>query len=101
VTVTRSKIRRRASLAQIIRSHEGLTATEAARGFFEILNAVERRGETFVVARDGRPVALVGPVRAGQGAAVKNALRAHPRDAGWADELRALRAGLSVERWTA
>ena len=55
-----------------------------------MLDAVETRGETFVVVRNGRPVARVGPAPAAHGAAVKEALRAHGRDAAWADELRAL-----------
>jgi prevent-host-death family protein len=80
-----------------------LTATEAARRFSEMLDAVEGHGETFVVVRNGRPVARVGPAPAAHGAAVKDALRAHPRDAGWTDELRALRSALRIEdrRWTA
>jgi antitoxin (DNA-binding transcriptional repressor) of toxin-antitoxin stability system len=72
-----------------------LTATEAARRFSEMLDAVEDLGETFVVVRNGRSVAQVGPVPAGHGAMVKDALRAQPRDAGWIDELRTLRSGLS------
>jgi prevent-host-death family protein len=78
-----------------------LTATEAARRFSEMLDAVEESGETFVVVRNGRPVARVGPSPAAHGAAVKDALRAHPRDTGWADELDALRSALRIEdrRW--
>ena len=34
-----------------------ITATEAARKFADVLNAVETRGETFVVVRRGRAVA--------------------------------------------
>jgi prevent-host-death family protein len=80
-----------------------LTATEAARRFSEMLDAVETRGETFVVVRNGRPVARVGPAPAAHGAAVKEALRARGRDAAWADELRALRSALRIEdrRWNA
>jgi prevent-host-death family protein len=74
-----------------------LTATEAARQFSEMLDAVEGAGETFVVVRNGRPVAQVGPAAAAGGAAVKAALRANPRDPKWAEELRELRAGLGVE----
>ena len=79
-----------------------LTATDAARRFSEMLDAVEGRGETFVVVRNGRPVAQVGPAAAADGAAVKAALRANPRDPKWANELRELRAGLNVEerRWS-
>jgi antitoxin (DNA-binding transcriptional repressor) of toxin-antitoxin stability system len=74
-----------------------LTATEAARGFAEMLDAVERNGETFVVLRNGRPVARIGPTPAAHGAAVKEALRGGPPDGEWADELRALRSTLRVE----
>jgi prevent-host-death family protein len=79
-----------------------LTATDAARRFSEMLDAVEARGETFVVVRNGRPVARVGPAPAAHGSAVKEALRAHPRDADWADELRAQRDALRIEerRWS-
>jgi prevent-host-death family protein len=79
-----------------------LTATEAARRFSEMLDAVESRGETYVVVRNGHPVARVGPVPGAHGAAVKEALRAYPRDANWAEELRTLRSALRIEerRWS-
>ncbi|MGB2875437.1 MAG: type II toxin-antitoxin system prevent-host-death family antitoxin [Gaiellaceae bacterium] len=74
-----------------------LTATDAARRFSEMLDAVEGRGETFLVVRNGRPVARVGPAPAADGASVKKALRTRPRDPNWADELRTLRAALRIE----
>jgi prevent-host-death family protein len=74
-----------------------LSATDAARRFSELLNAVELRGETFLVVRNGRPVARVGPVPAAHGAAVKSALRSHRRDAAWAGELETLRDALRIE----
>ncbi|MGH3115622.1 MAG: type II toxin-antitoxin system Phd/YefM family antitoxin [Gaiellales bacterium] len=79
-----------------------LTATEAARRFAEVLDAVEHRGETFVVVRRGREVARIAPTHAAPGKAVKEVMRANPRDGAWADELRDLRAGLVLEegRWT-
>jgi antitoxin (DNA-binding transcriptional repressor) of toxin-antitoxin stability system len=78
-----------------------LTATVAARRFSDMLDAVER-GETFVVVRNGRAVACVGPAPAAHGAAVKRALRAHKPDASWAGELRALRSAVQIEErdWT-
>jgi prevent-host-death family protein len=80
-----------------------LSATEAARRFSEMLNAVERRGETFVVVRNGRPVARIGPAPAAHGAAVKSALRSHRRDPEWASELDELRKALRIEErhWSA
>ncbi len=78
-----------------------LTATEAARRFSELLDAVERRGETFIVARHGRAVAQIGPAAVADGKTVKAILRTNPPDPEWASELRALRAALTVEdrRW--
>jgi prevent-host-death family protein len=81
---------------------ERLTATEAARRFSEVLDAVERGGETFVVVRHGRAVATIGPTNVATGAAVKDLLRGRRLDAGWGKELAALRAGLRIEdrNWT-
>ena len=74
-----------------------LTATEAARRFSELLDAVERRGETFLVVRRGRAVARIGPARAANGKTVKELLRSNPPDTEWASELRELRSALIVE----
>lgn len=68
-----------------------ITATDAARGFSALLDAVEHEGETFVVTRAGRGVARIQPAAAASGAAVKSLLRSHRPDAGWADDLRAVR----------
>ena len=40
-----------------------ITATEAARGFSELLNRVRYRGEEFVIERGGEPVGRLSPVR--------------------------------------
>jgi prevent-host-death family protein len=79
------------------------TATEAARRFSELLDAVERRGESFVVVRHGRAVARIGPALVADGRGVKELLRSAPRDDDWARELRELRASLSVDErpWNA
>lgn len=39
-----------------------ITATEASRGFSDLLDAVER-GETVTITRNGTPVAIFGPPR--------------------------------------
>lgn len=42
-----------------------ISATEASKGFRELLDQVEREGRSFVIERRGRPVAVVsaaGPV---------------------------------------
>jgi len=74
-----------------------LTATDAARRFSELLDAVERRGESFVVVRRGRAVARIEPAAEANGRRVKELLRSHPRDRRWASELRKLRAALQIE----
>jgi hypothetical protein len=54
-----------------------------------------------VVVRRGRAVATIGPARGATGRALKEALRAHRPDAGWAGELCELRAavGPPADRW--
>jgi prevent-host-death family protein len=74
-----------------------LSATDAARRFSELLDAVERRGESFLVVRRGRAVARIEPARAANGKRVKEILRANPPDRRWASELRELRAALTLE----
>jgi antitoxin (DNA-binding transcriptional repressor) of toxin-antitoxin stability system len=68
-----------------------------------LLDAIERRGESFVIVRRGRAVARVGPAQAANGKAVKKLLRSSPPDDLWASELHELRSSLSVEdrRWPA
>lgn len=80
-----------------------ISATEAARRFSEILDAVEHRGESFVIVRKGRPVARMGPTTKASGESVKKILHRHARDREWEKELREVRAVVAVEdrRWTA
>lgn len=72
-------------------------ATEAARHFSDVLDAVENRRESFLVTRGGKLVARIGPVTAATGAAVKGVLRSPGVDPDWAAELAALRSGLVPE----
>jgi antitoxin (DNA-binding transcriptional repressor) of toxin-antitoxin stability system len=78
-----------------------LSATDAARRFSDVLDSVESKRESFVVVRRGRAVATIGPAFAGTGRALKEALRAHRPDPGWAGELRELReaVGPPPDRW--
>lgn len=78
-----------------------LTATDASRRFSEVLDDVERDGESYLVVRHGRPVATIGPASGGTGKALKEALRANRPDASWAEELRELREGMEpvADRW--
>lgn len=74
-----------------------LSATDAARRFSELLDAVERRGESFLVLRRGHAVARIEPARAANGKLVKEILRSNPPDGDWASELHELRASLGIE----
>ena len=68
-----------------------VTATEAARGFSALLDAVERDGETFVVTRAGRPVARIEAALGTTGKAVRALLRHYEPDGAWAEDLVAVR----------
>lgn len=74
-----------------------VTATEAARNFADLLDAVEHRGEHFTVLRRGKVVARLEPAHAHAGAAAKALLRRHRRDPAWADELAAARALFEID----
>lgn len=68
-----------------------ITATEAAKRFSDLLDAVEHRGESFVVVRRGQAIASIAPAPTATGATLKTILAAHPPDDEWADEVRELR----------
>jgi prevent-host-death family protein len=70
-----------------------VTATQAARNFANLLDAVEH-GETVVITRDGVPVGRLTPERRTSADRVKAALREHPADAGFAGDLAAANADL-------
>jgi antitoxin (DNA-binding transcriptional repressor) of toxin-antitoxin stability system len=80
-----------------------LTATEAARRFSDLLDRVERDGETFLVERRGRVIASVSPAAGVTGREIKDILRGRPPDSGWAAELARLRQELELEErpWSA
>lgn len=79
-----------------------ISATEAARRFSEILDAVEHRGESYVIVRKGRPVARMGPAAKLSGESAKEILRGSSRDRLWEKELRELRAAVGTDErlWT-
>jgi prevent-host-death family protein len=75
-----------------------VTATEASRGFSELLDAVER-GESVVVTRGGRPVAEIRPAASKTGRDLRQALaETAPPDDRFAEEIAAVRALLTSER---
>jgi antitoxin (DNA-binding transcriptional repressor) of toxin-antitoxin stability system len=79
-----------------------LTATDAARRFSEVLDEVENNRETFVVVRNGKVVAQLGPAAAASGRAVKDLLRTNRPDKAWAGGLALVRSLLELKepRWT-
>lgn len=74
-----------------------VSATEAARHFSEMLDSVENGRESYVVVRRGRAVATVGPAAGSTGRDLKDVLKRHRPDTGWADELRELRKSIGSE----
>jgi len=68
-----------------------ISATEAARNFAELLDAVEHKGERILIARRGRVVAQIEPVAKGRGADVKSLIKRHPVDAQWMSVIREVR----------
>ena len=74
-----------------------VSATDAARQFSDLLDAVEHRGEHFTIVRRGRAIAHLEPMGRGRGADTKALLLEHRPDRSWADELAAVRGLLEVE----
>jgi len=79
-----------------------VTAREAARRFSEVLDSVEDGRETFVVVRDGRAVATIGPAtgstgRGSTGRDLKDVLKRSRPDRAWASELGELRKSIGSE----
>jgi len=74
-----------------------VSATDAARNFADILDAVEHRGEHFTVVRRGKPIAHLEPARPGLGADAKALLRRHRRNANWSEELASIRRLVEIE----
>ena len=74
-----------------------MTATEAARNFADLLDAIEHRHERYTIMRRGRAVAQLEPVSRGRGADLKQLLRRHEPDTDWADDLTEVRALLTLD----
>ena len=74
-----------------------VTATDAARNFADLLDAVEHRGEHFTIVRRGKTVAHLEPMSGGRGADVKALLRRHRQNTDWAKELDAVRGLLEID----
>jgi antitoxin (DNA-binding transcriptional repressor) of toxin-antitoxin stability system len=68
-----------------------VSATDAARKFADLLDAIEHRREHYTIVRRGKAVAHLEPVSQGRGRDVKAMLRRHRVDRAWFDELAELR----------
>lgn len=68
-----------------------ITATDAARGFADVLDAVEHRGERFTIVRHGRAVATLEPVRSHSGRRFKEFLHQHHVDEAFASDVVSIR----------
>lgn len=67
-----------------------ISSTEAARHLGDYLARVKHRGETFVLTKNDRPVAELRPVtppRVGTWGDLVAAMKAHPVDSGFFDDL--------------
>ncbi len=74
-----------------------ISATEAARKFADLLDAVEHRGERITIIRRGKAVALIEPVLRGRGSDIKTVLRSNGVDSEWRADLTAVRELMTVE----
>ncbi|MGH9277108.1 MAG: type II toxin-antitoxin system Phd/YefM family antitoxin [Acidimicrobiales bacterium] len=74
-----------------------ITATEAARSFADLLDAVEHRGERVTIVRRGKAIAILEPMNDGHGADVKALLRRHRPDSQWSEDLAAIRSIVEIE----
>jgi prevent-host-death family protein len=75
-----------------------ISATDAARSFADLLDAIEHRGQRYTIVRRGRPIAQLEPVRRGRGAEAKAALRRHRPDTAWVHDLASLRATVELQQ---
>ena len=74
-----------------------ISATDAARNFADLLDAIEHRGEHFTIVRRGKAVARLEPVTTGRGSEVKELLRRHRLDKGWNTGLADVRALVELQ----
>lgn len=76
---------------------KNLTATELARTLSDVLDAVEHRGERFVISRNGRTLAELSPKKTATVGDLLQLLDEYPPDPDWARELAEVRQLLYVE----
>lgn len=74
-----------------------VTATDAARNFADLLDAIEHRGEHFTIVRRGKAIAQLEPVNGGGGSETKALLRRHRPDRAWRADLDETRGLLEID----
>jgi antitoxin (DNA-binding transcriptional repressor) of toxin-antitoxin stability system len=74
-----------------------VTATDAARNFADLLDAIEHRGEHFTIVRRGKAIAHLEPMTGGRGSEAKALLRRHHPDRSWAADLDEVRGLLEID----
>lgn len=75
-----------------------ISATDAARNFADLLDAVEHRGEHFTIVRRGRAIAQLEPTARRSGHEVKAILTRYRPDREWRHDLDAVRALLEFDQ---
>lgn len=68
-----------------------ISATDAARNFSDLLDAIEHDGEHYTIVRRGRAVAQLEPVNRGRGLDAKTLLRCLQPDRGWIGDVHEVR----------
>ncbi len=74
-----------------------VTATEAARKFADLLDAVEHHHQRYTVTRRGKAIAHIEPITRGRGADTKALLERHRPDSEWVADLESVHGLLEVE----
>lgn len=74
-----------------------VTATDAARNFADLLDAIEHRGERFTIVRRGKAIAQLEPMHHGTGVEVRALLHRHRPDPAWTRDLNEIRSLLEIE----
>lgn len=74
-----------------------VTATDAARNFADLLDAIEHRGEHFTIVRRGKAIAQLEPMAERRGSEAKALLRRHRPDRSWTADLHEVRGLLEID----
>jgi len=62
-----------------------------------VLDSVEHGNQRYTIVRRGKAVAHLEPINKGRGSEVKEVLRRHRPDSGWAEELSHIRGLVEID----